>query len=270
MRIIKRGYYTNTQGNRVFLETNSSQSFYAVDLYSPEFLQKIIQNASTMDFKMSFKVHQPCSFYMVDADSYEAAQNMKSPLVMNFANAHYPGGGFLQGASAQEESLCRTSTLYASISSGKARAMYDYNRLNGSACDSDFMLISPNVLVFRDRDCNLRTAPYQVAVATVAAPNKNGPARNVSQTKLDHVMKNRLRKFLYVAAKNRYRNLILGAWGCGAFGNNPNNVAQYFYELFFEENLADYFETVVFAILGGGDNYNAFKRVFCHKIKNCS
>ncbi len=176
MQITKQGFYYNSNEKKVPLETENSRSVYAVNLYSPHTLQIIAEDDRDECFKRDFAASDYCTFYLVDADSFTAAQGMNSPLVMNFANAHYPGGAFLNGASAQEESLCRTSTLYASISSSKAKVMYDYNNQNYSEFDSDYMLLSPNVVVFRDEKCNLMDKPYKVGVATVAAPNRNGHA----------------------------------------------------------------------------------------------
>lgn len=267
MAITKQGFYINEKGKRVDLVAPGPRSIYAVDLYPPEKLQSIMDDDDGF-FSQSFCMPSSHSFYLVDADSFEAV-SFENTLVMNFANAHHPGGGFLHGASAQEESLCRTSTLYASIGSKKASAMYQYNNDLRSPVDSDYMTISPNVLVFRDRACHLLDEPFHVAVATLAVPNKNGAAATVPQIELDNVMKHRLRRFLYAAARQQYRHLVLGAWGCGAFGHNPNRVATYFYELFFDEHLEEFFETVIFAVLGGGENYHAFRRVFGSKIEDC-
>lgn len=82
---------------------------------------------------------------IVAKDSFQAAGDFENPLVMNFANAHKPGGGFEMGATAQEESLCRCSTLFASISSEKAQEMYRYNNSHVSSVESDYMLVSEYV-----------------------------------------------------------------------------------------------------------------------------
>ncbi len=183
---------------------------------------------------------------------------------MNFANAHYPGGGFLSGANAQEEALCRESTLYKSLSSSDAKEMYDYNHTHNKHCYSDYMIISPNVCVFRDIKDNFLDEPFTTSVITVPAPNLNGAAKNVPQEKIDEIMKNRLRKMFAVAVHYGYENLILGAWGCGAFGNNPHTVAKYFHELLFKEDFRYFFDKIIFAIYDKGEkkNYHAFNEIF--------
>lgn len=113
------------------------------------------------------------------------------------------------------------------------------------------MLLSPDVCVFCDVDCQLLETPYMVSVITIPAPNKRGAAMFKSQSKLDTVMKERIRMMLKIATENEYRTLILGAWGCGAFGHNAKKVAGYFKEIFIDEHYSKYIENVVFAILCG-------------------
>ena len=197
-------------------------------------------------------------------DSYAAARKLQNCLVMNFASATSPGGGFLSGANAQEENLCRESTLYKSLSSEKAEIMYDYNNLHRNPCKYNAMILSPNVCVFRDIKDELLDEPFQVSVITIPALNKNGGAKNIPQEKIDEVMKKRLKNMFITAAHFGYKNLILGAWGCGAFGNDPEIVAKYFYEVLIEEKFASCFEKIVFAILDRGEkkNFTAFQKVF--------
>lgn len=197
-------------------------------------------------------------------DSYSAARKLQNCLVMNFASATSPGGGFLSGANAQEEALCRESTLYRSLSSEKAEIMYGYNNRHRNPCKYNAMILSPNVCVFRDIKDELLDEPFQVSVITIPALNKNGGARNIPQEKIDEVMKERLKNMFVAAAHFGYKNLILGAWGCGAFGHDPEIVAKYFYEVLIDEKFASYFEKIVFAILDRGEkkNFRAFQKVF--------
>ena len=101
-----------------------------------------------------------CKISVVNEDSFQAARRFENPLVLNFANAHNPGGGFLLGANAQEEALCRCSTLYASIKSDKAAEMYRYNNTHLSPVESDYMILSKNVCVFRSEQCELMEQPF--------------------------------------------------------------------------------------------------------------
>ncbi len=201
---------------------------------------------------------------VTDEDSFQAAARLGRPLVLNFANAHHPGGGFLIGARAQEEALCRSSTLYASISSEKARAMYRYNNTHPCAVESDSMLLSPEVCVFRDIACEPLERPFLAAVVTAPAPNRRGAALFAPGERIRNAFLRRIRIILRLAADRGYRNLVLGAWGCGAFGNDPEMVAECFKAALEEDGFGRAFDTVVFAVCGNqeGPNPRAFRSVF--------
>ena len=205
-----------------------------------------------------------CRIIVTTEDSFRAASRYNNPLVMNFANAFNPGGGFRIGARAQEEALCRCSTLYSSLISDKAAAMYNYNcafRENG---DSDFMLLSPNVCVFRDENCELLESPFTVGVITIPAPNRFGEAMFLSEKRIAEVMTRRIRIMLRIAARHGYRTIIAGAWGCGAFGNDPAHVSSYFRRVIVEERLGEAFDEICFAVYGSPDgrNITAFRKTF--------
>jgi uncharacterized protein (TIGR02452 family) len=211
----------------------------------------------------AFRQEKMCNISVVNMDSYQAGRQYENALVMNFANAHNPGGGFLMGATAQEESLCRCSTLYASINSLKASEMYRYNNTHLNCVESDYMLISQNVAVFRDENYNL-TEPVMMSVVTVPAPNRRGAAMLASQELIEDTFRRRIRIMLLAAANYQYKNLILGAWGCGAFGNSAEKVAGYFKDIIVTEEYGNCFENICFAIYGreNGRNITAFRELF--------
>lgn len=254
MQITKQGWYIK-DGNRIELP---KADYSRVIVISPDEAKAI-----EATFKQG-EGHRDAEIIVIEADSFLVANEFHNCLVMNFANAHTPGGGFLNGANAQEECLCRQSTLYSSIGNDMTAKMYQYNREHKNKCDSDYMLFSPNVCVFRDIDGELLDEPFLTSVITVPAPNRNGAAKYIIQSKLDMVMKSRIRKMLSIARKYEYTNLILGAWGCGAFGHNPHKVAEYFYELLLEEGYKSYFSKVVFTIIDTKNKPNllAFSDVF--------
>lgn len=168
------------------------------------------------------------------------------------------------GAQAQEESLCRCSTLYASITSEAAKEMYRFNNTHLSAVESDYMLLSPMVCVFRDACCNLLEKPFSAAVITLPAPNRRGAAAFASHKTINQTILRRIRMMLCIAAENGYRSLVLGAWGCGAFGNKPEEVAAAFRQVLIDEQYGTAFDEVRFAIYGrtDGRNYLAFQSAF--------
>ena len=251
----------------------TEQGFYIkddrrIDLIGGEFDKAVVilpENVEDFSKKLPVPSDEDFPEILISSeDSFTAVKNLKNCLVMNFANAHYPGGGFLSGANAQEENLCRESTLYKSLASDEADSMYAYNNRHRNPCKYNAMIISPNVCVFRDIKDELLDEPFLTSVITIPALNKNGGARNIPQEKIDDVMKERLRNMFTAAAYFGYKNLILGAWGCGAFGHNPETVAKYFYEVLIDEKFASYFEKIIFAILDRGKkkNLTAFQEVF--------
>lgn len=269
LTIAKQGYYY-LDGKKVELTKINGMYDYADVSVLDEKKLNAIEDDEDEYFERCFYATNGANFYLINGDSYQIAYEFEHPLVMNFANAIHPGGGFLNGARAQEESLCRNSTLYLSLSSEKAQEMYNYNKNNLNPLDSDYMLITPEVCVFRDLHGELLPEPYNVSVVTIPAPNKNGRAKGVEQSTLDDVMTYRLRRMLYMVARYGYKNLVLGAWGCGAFGHDPETVARYFYKLFFEERFDEFFENVAFAILNDEDKIQAFRKVFKNKVEDCT
>jgi uncharacterized protein (TIGR02452 family) len=164
-----------------------------------------------------------------------------------FASAKSPGGGFLTGAHAQEESIARASALYACQQA--APEFYDFHRGLDDLRYSDWVIYSPGVPVFRDEDGALLPRPYARAFLTAAAPNLT--AIGASQPETAHTVPSvlcaRARRILQVAAAHGHRRLVLGAWGCGVFGNDPAIVAAAFHALLQEPGGLG-FEHVVFAV----------------------
>lgn len=230
-----------------------------VIVFSPEEGKKLTEEDISQYFGAGL-----CEIEVTCEDSFAAARRINAPLVMNFANAHKAGGGFRLGANAQEEALCRCSTLYESITSSEAAKMYRYNNSHISAVESDYMLLSPEVCVFRDKNCVLLEQPFTAAVITLPAPNKRGAAVFSSEKTISETMTRRIRIMLSIAAKHGYRELVLGAWGCGAFGNSASDVSGYFKNILIGEEYGKCFDRVVFAVYGNpnGKNITAFRNTF--------
>lgn len=256
MEIIRDGEYL-LNGRVITLPLSDCAN---VKVYSPEAGERLLQEHIQAEEK------HPYNICVVAEDSFQAAKKYDCPLVMNFANAHNPGGGFELGANAQEEALCRCSTLYASISSDEAKEMYRYNNSHITAVESDYMLLS-SVCVFRNERCELIENPFMAGVITVPAPNRMGMAALTPEKKIGEVMMKRIRIMLLIAKENGYKSLVLGAWGCGAFHNKPENVAQYFKQVLVEESYAQYFDEICFAIYGkeNGRNITAFRECFLNE-----
>ncbi|UNO38585.1 TIGR02452 family protein [Streptomyces sp. MST-110588] len=170
--------------------------------------------------------------------------------VLNFASARNPGGGFLNGAQAQEEALCRGSALYTCLR--QVPDFYAAHRAEPSAFYSDRVILSPGVPVFRDDRGTLLEKPYEAGFLTAAAPNAGVIARRqpAQAGAVAAALTVRAERVLEVAATGGHRQLVLGAWGCGVFRNDPADVARAFAaHLLDGGRFAGWFDRAVFAVL---------------------
>jgi uncharacterized protein (TIGR02452 family) len=168
-------------------------------------------------------------------------------VALNFASATSPGGGFLTGARAQEESIARSSGLYACL---EGNPMYDQHRGRLDAMYSDYVIYSPDVPVFRTDAGDLLEEPYSCSILTSPAPQANALRKYQPERlpEIEAALRSRIAKVLAAGVAHGHDTIILGAWGCGAFGNDPELVAQLFDEALSGPFLAAYRE-IVFAIL---------------------
>ncbi len=197
--------------------------------------------------------------------SFEAASAYrgKRVCVHNFASASNPGGGVTKGSSAQEECLCRCSTLYFCLNTEIPwGGFYGPHRAAQDPIHNDDCIYTPGVIVMKTDEAIPRIMPeqdwYEVSVITCAAPNlrerpsnqmNSGDGQNAVKLSYEEQVKlheKRLRRILDVAVVAGEEVVILGAFGCGAFENDPQAVATAASNV-----IADYlhaFETIEFAI----------------------
>ena len=162
------------------------------------------------------------------------------PLALNFANGINPGGGFMHGARAQEEVLCRSSALYSALVGDE---MYEEHRQRIRSDSTDWAIYSPAVPVFRTDDGQNLDAPWLLSFITCAAPY----APTVGQPESGDLLQNRIHRILEIARAYGYTDLVLGAWGCGAFGNDAGRTAKDFRQAL-EGGFRGAFSQIVFAI----------------------
>lgn len=198
--------------------------------------------------------------------------------VLNFASATNPGGGVTRGSSAQEEALCRCSTLYPCLLGDDLwRKYYQMHRDRHDTTYTDACIYLPDVLVMKtDTDSPQRLPKedmYRVDVITCAAPNLrerpnnamnpgSGAAVHLTREQIYALHTQRARKILSAAALHEAEVLILGAFGCGAFCNPPEVVAAAFRDVL--PGFAYAFRTVEFAVYcppRDDSNYRAFQRI---------
>lgn len=187
---------------------------------------------------------------------------------LNYASAKHPGGGFLTGAEAQEEALCRASALYECLGTDAVREYYVRNRAHSSCLYLDLIISSPHVPFFRNDDGHLLETPILATVITAPAPNAGAIQQNEPDSipAIEPTLQRRAALVLDAAAKEGVKTLVLGAWGCGVFRNSPTLVAQAFHaHLAPGKPWHGHFKRIVFAVFDPqktGTNYQAFREVF--------
>ena len=231
--------------------------------------------------KLSSFAHAPagesCAYSCVDVDSYALARKRcqeraavlaeaegtatREVLVLNFANPVHPGGGVRRGARAQEEDLCRKSSLLLSLEGATARRYYEYNRTLGHYMGSDAIILTPEVEIIRDEAGELMDETIIVAVLTCAAPMVTFGKNGMNESEYEEMVYERILGMLNCALYFGYQDFILGAWGCSAFGNNARVMSDLFHKALqkMEESRQEkgFFRRVDFAVLDRRrDQYN--------------
>ena len=200
---------------------------------------------------------------LTQESTMEAAQRLASQgaCILNFASGTNPGGGFINGAVAQEECLARSSNLYASLI--EHPEFYKENK-NRPGIYKNYAIYSPDTMFIKNDKGDWLDEPYKVATVTSAAPNMNYIRQLTGQTlnpDVEEEFYDRINQVLNLMADMGHRTIVLGAWGCGAFGNDPWLVSDFFLDLL-EAN--PYFDEVVFAIFDKkeSDTFKAFNHAF--------
>ena len=253
---------------------------------SSEKQKLILENEAVIYEKQIYET--PTKIIVSKKRTFEAAMNYpgKKVAVLNFASASNPGGGVVNGSSAQEECLCRCSTLYCNLTEDFMwKNFYQPHRHAANPIHNDDLIYTPDVVIFKSDTPYPRLLPQnkwtKVNVITCAAPNlrerpsnafntgDGNQAVKISPAQLEQIHIQRGRKILATAAANKNEVIILGAFGCGAFMNNPEIVANAYTKLIKE--FKNSFKVIEFAIYCSPRDDSNF-RIFSDRIKgivNC-
>ena len=268
MAIMDRGYY-EVNGKRVNLKL-SKKEMKEIFVFLPKDVKRIADNKDFQHVHVMGRIGVGC----VNMDSYSLAikrysdcsymfnKKSKPILVLNLANPVNPGGGVRRGSKAQEEDLCRKSSLLLSLESSKASAYYKYNKSLNTYMGSDAVMITPQVEIIKDEKGNLLDESVIVSVMTCAAPMLRDGMEGLTDQEYQDMVYGRITGMLKVAAHLGYEVLILGAFGCGAFANDAHVVSDLFYKVLKEFDYdgmkaKDFFRRIDFAVLSrSADQYN--------------
>ncbi|MCD8313534.1 MAG: TIGR02452 family protein [Bacteroidales bacterium] len=249
--------------------------------------QKIYPEGTDLPVKPVTSYETECEIVVSKKKTLEAAGGYvgSKVCVLNFASATSPGGGVKNGSNAQEENICRSTTLYNCLADHSISSAFHSHhtellrngKMNGLY--NDDCIYTPGVCVFKEDhdDCELldRSDWFSIDVITCAAPNLRERPSNamnpnagskrvtISDADLEALHEKRLDRILDIAALHGAEVVILGAFGCGAFKNPPQAVACGMYRAV-QRHLHD-FKTIEFAIYCRDyetENYNAFRSVF--------
>ena len=261
VRIIEEGNYTSPSGRSVDLAATIQASKEGTVCHFPQDVEQLIADHLPADGEQA-------TLSVVNQTSLQGAmdlleQGADKVACLNFASAKNPGGGFLGGAEAQEEAICRPSALYASLMT-QVPSYYTTNRASSNALYTDHAIYSPDVPVFRSEEGDLLEEPYLVSFVTSPAPNRGAVANNSPDLlpEVEGVFRKRIAQVLAVMAAHGHRQLILGAWGCGVFRNDPAKVAAWFREALVEDGWGRAFDHIRFSVLDFSKHlstYDAFE-----------
>lgn len=257
----------NVKLKEAIKRSNARQQFYPETKENEKILRKIYE--------------KPAQVIVSKKRALEAAASYSNQkiCILNFASASNPGGGVTKGSSAQEEAICRCSTLYENlVEKAMWEKFYAPHRRQRNPLHNDDCIYTPDVIVFKSDTAYprllLEESWYAVNVLTCAAPNlrkrpSNGmnpgegnQAVKISQIELKQLHEKRMRKVLDIALENGNEVVVLGAFGCGAFSNPPEVVAEAMRTVVQEYRYQ--FKTIEFAVYCSSRNdvnYRVFQRV---------
>lgn len=243
--------------------------------------QKLILGSDTETWKSACRYMRPAQVTVSRKRTLEAASayHGKKVCVLNFASATNPGGGVTRGSSAQEEAICRCSTLYFSlIEQSMWKGFYTPHRAQRDPLHNDDCIYTPGVVVIKTDTATPQALPpedwYTVNVLTCAAPNLREQPSNpmndgdgargvqIEKQELRQLHEKRMRRILSIVAAEGNEVMILGAFGCGAFRNPPEIVAEAMRTVI--QEYRSFFEAVEFAVYcppRDDSNYRVFERV---------
>ncbi|MCX8522672.1 TIGR02452 family protein [Chryseobacterium formosus] len=247
LEILAKKYYINEHNEKINIENELEICKKETVLFSSEQLSEMTTSELLeTDFETKIEIWNCSSLKAILQLSEE--ENQEKIMCLNFASAKNPGGGFINGAEAQEESLARTSALYETQL--QAWDYYTVHRAMESCFYTDMMIYSPKVPVFRKDKGELLSKPVLCNFITSPAVNA-GVVKRQEPERIDEIlgaMDVRMDKIFALALHKGNETLILGAWGCGVFKNDPKEIAELFRK-HLQGKYKNKFKRVVFAIL---------------------
>ncbi|WP_410770279.1 TIGR02452 family protein [Fontibacillus sp. BL9] len=257
LAIQRQGFY-EVEGHRVDFADLQKHSEEHSELFTPEQGAALVRESAGLHRLSQAAAYSVANEATVKAILDFAEAGKEQVGVLNFASAKNPGGGFLNGAMAQEESLAASSGLYETQL--RNDGYYQANRACKSMMYTDHAIYSPDVVFFRDPRFGLLEQPATASVLTLPAVNYGQVLlKGEDPLEAERVMKDRMRLALAIFAHKGDKNLILGAYGCGVFRNDPVKVARWWRELLEEEGFGSLFSEIRYAVLDASKDGKCIK-----------
>jgi len=258
--IVSQGWYLNPHGQQVDIRAMRDAATKAKVSYRPD--DRPVVGAPRYAQVPTF-VYNQTTLAVAEA---RVAQGYRVA-ILNFASATTPGGGWLKGSQAQEESLARSSALVYTF---RDDALYADSSHWRNPFYNDTVIVSPGVPFFRHHNGQFIDTPWQADVITSAAVHAKAVRKYLPERagEIAPTMRQRTQKVFQVATTLDADILILGAWGCGAFGNYPDQIAQIMYDTMQVVDMRR-FVAVDFAVVDLYDpplNYTAFATRFDNQV----
>lgn len=261
LKILEQGYYINAEGKEINIKKAQKQALQNTYLYLPEETDELLNKLELTDNEHSTQ-YEVTGETTLNAVRRLIADGEENVFCLNFASAKNPGGGFLGGSQAQEESIARATGLYPCLLS--AKAYYEAHRKLSTCLYTDRMIYAPAVPILKDESGNVLEEVSTVTILTSPAVNAGVVRRNEPRNtdKILPIMRTRITKVLAVAAKRQHEVLVLGAWGCGVFQNDPQEIAALFRAVL-DQEFNNQFKRIVFAVYSKNERFiTPFRELF--------
>lgn len=244
LKSCSRGYYVNDQNKDVQISDQIHNCLINTKSYPPDFIFEL----PPLEKKEKGTIEIRNETTIRGALRMVVEEKKENVCALNFANANHPGGGVLFHAKAQEESICRSSALFYSLI--QKNDFYEYHHELDSNVASNYLIFTPDCPTWKVDNDTLDN-PFLVSFVTSAAVHNYDVQTREEIRQIHH---ERIKAILYCSICNGVKNIILGAFGCGAFRNSPEDIAQSFKYWLVDQNLKDYFESISFSIIERKDS----------------
>ena len=253
LQILEQGFFITPTGKRIEIETIQQAAEQGTITYTPAMSDELLVQKIAQPLGQATQI-EVNNLTTLQATRQLIREGYEQVLCLNFASAKNAGGGFLGGSQAQEESLARSTGLYNCLQ--QASEYYEINRKTKSCIYTDYMIYSPNIPLIKGDDGKNEGQLLLASMITAPAVNfgvvKQREPQNIPQ--VEEIMKRRIAKVLAIALHHGHRTIVLGAWGCGVFQNDPNDIAPWF-KTVIEEQFTNEFEKIVFAIYAKNERF---------------